>query len=200
MLEFDESTHTYTLDGKNLPSVTTILAACGMYDFDFVSDDTLNVAAERGTIIHRCIEWYESGTLDESSIDEELVGYFQSYLKTKEAGLLPVKPTQTEKKVYSQRFRYAGTLDQQFGDNWINDLKTGAPGAEHGLQLSAYWLAEHENMLVKPGYLTATYLHRDGAIADVIEYRYEPSIWLAVVTEYSWRVRNNKIRKRWSEK
>ena len=197
MLTFNEELHEYRLDGVVIPSVTTIISAVGLYEFDYVSSETLEVAAERGTIIHRCIEWHEQGPLDESSIDPELVGYFESYIKMKEAGLLPEKPDEIEKRVCSKRFRYAGTLDQKYAGNWINDIKTGMPGPEHGLQLSAYWLAEHEDMLTKPERLTGCYLHRDGSIGELIDYPYDPQTWLAVLTEYVWRKKNNKISKRW---
>ena len=197
MLTFNEELHEYRLDGVVIPSVTTIISAVGLYEFDYVSSETLEVAAERGTIIHRCIEWYEQGQLDESSIDPELVGYFESYLKMKEAGLLPARPVEIEKRVCSKRFRYAGTLDQKYELDWINDIKTGMPGPEHGLQLSAYWLAEHEDMLTKPERLTASYLHRDGSTGDLVDYPYDPQTWLAIRTEYEWRKKNNKISKRW---
>ena len=196
-LQFNEERHEYTLGGVVLPSVTTIISAVGLYDFDHVSAETLRIAAERGTIVHTCIELYELGELDESSIDPELAGYFESYLKMKEAGLLPERPSAIEKRIYSEKYKYAGTLDQMFADDWINDIKTGLPGAEHGLQLSAYWLALHENITDKPRRLTGTYLHRDGSCGDLIDYRYEPLPWLAVVTDYNWRVRNNKIKPRW---
>lgn len=196
-LIFDAESHTYTLGGVKLPSVTTVLSAVGLYDFDFVPAETLRIAAERGKIIHCCIEWYEQGELDESSIDPELAGYFESYLRMKDAGLLPDKPSAIEKRLYSAKYKYAGTLDQMFGSDWINDIKTTLPGAEHGLQLSAYWLAEHENMLIKPRRLTCSYLHRDGSCGDLVEYRYEPLAWLAVLTDYRWREANGKIKNRW---
>lgn len=196
-LQFNEETHTYTVGGVKLPSVTTIISAVGLYDFDHVSAETLAIAAERGTIVHTYVEWYEQGVLDESTIDPELAGYFESYLATKAAGLLPEKPMAIERRVYSEKYKYAGTLDQMFGGDWINDIKSGLPGAEHGLQLSAYWLAEHENVTDKPRRLTATYLHRDGSVGDVIDYRYEPLAWLSVLADYRWREKNGKIKKRW---
>ena len=197
MLTFNEELHEYRLDGVVIPSVTTIISAVGLYDFDYVSAETLAVAAERGTIIHRCIEWYAQGQRDESSIDPELVGYFLGSLNMKEAGLLPDRPVEIERRVCSKRFRYAGTLDQKYELDWINDLKTGLPGPEHGLQLSAYWLADYEDLLTKPKRLTGSYLHRDGSTGDLIDYPYDPQTWLAIRTEYEWRKKNNKISKRW---
>lgn len=197
MLTFDEELHEYRFNGVVIPSVTTIISAVGLYEFDHVAAETLDVAAARGKVVHRCIEWYELGTLDESSIDPELYGYFESYLATKAAGLLPERPESVEKRLFSRRFRYAGTLDQMFENDWINDIKTGLPGAEHGLQLSAYWLAEYEDINCRPSRLTGTYLNRDGSVGKVLDYPYEPLAWLAVLTDYKWRKANNKIKPRW---
>ena len=73
-LLFDEAAHRYTVNGQIIPSVTQIISAVGLYEFDFVNAETLAVAAERGRFVHSMIEWYEIGELDESSIDPELKG------------------------------------------------------------------------------------------------------------------------------
>ena len=80
VLQFDEAIHRYTVNGVIVPSVTQIITSVGLYEFDFVSSETLAIAAERGRIVHTYIEWYEKGILDESSIDPELQGYFDAYL------------------------------------------------------------------------------------------------------------------------
>lgn len=197
-LIFNEDRHEYSIGGKILPSVTTILSAVGMYDFDFVSAETLRIAAERGSIVHKYIELYEQDDLDESSIDPELQGYFESYLRMKDAKLLPDRPSAIEKRIFSAKYQYAGTLDQMYENDWINDIKTGLPGAEHGLQDTAYWLALHEqNLSDRPRKLTCSYLHRDGTCGDLVEYPYEPLQWLTVRSDYNWRLKNNKIKKRW---
>lgn len=195
-IEFNAEKHEYRLDGVVIPSVTTIISAVGLYDFDHVSRETLAVAAERGIIVHQCIEWYERGTLEISSIDPELRGYFNGYLSAKASEALPFDADQIEQIVWSERYRYAGTLDQLYGGDWINDIKTGAPGAEHGLQLSAYWLALHPDMKEKPRRLTCTYLTSGGGYS-VVDYPYEPLAWLAVLADYRWREVNNKIKPKW---
>ena len=69
-LMFDPQTHTYTLDGKDLISVTQLLAKHGLSpDYNGVNEDTLKASAERGTLIHKEIEDYikkgEIGFTDE---------------------------------------------------------------------------------------------------------------------------------------
>jgi hypothetical protein len=194
-LIFNEEKHEYSVSGRVIPSVTQIISSVGLYEFDYVSKQTLRIAAERGRIVHTYIEWYEQGILDESSIDPELAGYFQAYLAMKKQHNFS-KPESLEKRVYS-RLGYAGTLDMLLdGGTWIHDHKTGVKSPTHGLQLSAYWLAEHPNTADKPFKLTCGYYRQDGSF-ELVEYPYEPLIWIAVLTDYNWRKKHNLIKEIW---
>jgi hypothetical protein len=58
-LVFDKETHTYTLDGKALISVTQLMEKHGLSpNYNGVDEDTLKASAERGTLIHKEIENY----------------------------------------------------------------------------------------------------------------------------------------------
>ena len=197
-LQFDAAAHRYTVGGKIIPSVTQIISAVGLYEFDFVSKQTLAIAAERGRIVHTYIEWHEQGLLDEGSIDPDLAGYFNAYLAAKAAGEIPASPTAIERRVYSEKYQYAGTLDQMFGSKWIHDHKTGVESPTHGLQLSGYWLADHPDLRDKPDRLTCGYYRNDGSY-KIVEYPYEPLAWLAVVADFRWRLKNNCIKPIWAE-
>lgn len=177
MLEYNDERHEYRLDGVIIPSVTQVLSAAGLIDFDYVSREALEIATERGNIVHRIIELYELGTLDESSIDPALRGYFDGYLSVKAAGLLPARPDAIEEMVHSPLHRYAGRLDQRFGADWINDIKTGSQYKAHGLQLSGYWFAIQPDMRISPRRLTCTYLTADGG-GTVKDYQYDPLNWI----------------------
>ena len=195
-LLFNEELHQYSVDGRIIPSVTQIISAVGLYEFDFVSDETLAVAAERGRKVHTMIEYYEQGDLDASTLDQERRGYFDGYLSLKEAKLLPEKPTKIEWRGWSEKYGFAGCIDQVWGEDWINDHKTGSPSPVHGLQLSAYWMILHPDMTEKPRRLTCDYLTRGGE-GIIIDYPYEPLVWLAILADYKWRVKNGCIRNRW---
>ena len=196
VLQFDEAIHRYTVNGVIVPSVTQIITSVGLYEFDYVSSETLAIAAERGRIVHTYIEWYEKGILDESSIDPELQGYFDAYLSMKAAGEIPAKADLIEWRGFSEKYRYAGTLDMMFGEDWIHDHKTGVKSPVHGLQLSAYWLIRHPNMAEKPRRLTCGYYDKDGSY-ELVEYPYEPLVWVAVYADFKWRLKNNMIKARW---
>ena len=78
-LQFDPLTHTYTLDGKDLISVTQLMEKHGLSpNYNGVDEDTLKAKAERGTLIHNEIENYiKKG---EIGFTEE-VAQFVSYVR-----------------------------------------------------------------------------------------------------------------------
>ena len=78
-LVFDPQTHTYTLDGKDLISVTQLMEKHGLSpNYNGVDEETLKASAERGTLIHKEIENYiKKG---EIGFTEE-VAQFVSYVR-----------------------------------------------------------------------------------------------------------------------
>ena len=69
-IKFDETLHKYTVDGKEVISVTQLLQKHKITpSYDAVDKELLRVASERGTLIHEEVEkWIESG---ESGFTEE---------------------------------------------------------------------------------------------------------------------------------
>ena len=109
MIHFDPETHTYSLDGKKLPSVTEI---CGLLNnWGDINPAILMQAARRGTVVHEYCELVDYG-VDEDGIEcePELAGYVIAYMRF----LRDYKPLWecVEQKVYSEQFGYAGTLDR----------------------------------------------------------------------------------------
>lgn len=199
-LIFDAENHEYRVNGIVYPSVTQIMTGIGLYDLSHVPERVLRESAERGTIVHLLIEWHEKGILDERSIDPELRGYFDSYLRMKDAKLLPDHPSAIEEQLYSEKYGYAGTLDQMYEDDWINDLKTGVPDPGHSIQLSAYWLLKYGDITKKPRSLTCSYLHADGSCGDLVRYDCEMLTWVSMVVDYKWRAKNGKLKMRGGRK
>ena len=73
---FDEATHTYTLDGVVIPSVTEICApiTCGKYP----PVGVVQQAAARGTRVHELCALYDMDALPDE-IEAELVGYVKAW-------------------------------------------------------------------------------------------------------------------------
>lgn len=143
MLVFDEATHTYTVDGVVVPSVTQILSGACLYDFSMVAPDVLERKRQIGTAVHKAIELSLAGDLDEDWLPAAWAGYFRAWQKfVADTGITDADIGPGEGPMYHTGFRYAGTPDRQIylDKRWaVLDLKTTAelhPAV--GLQLAAY--------------------------------------------------------------
>ena len=124
---FEESTHTYTLDGIVIPSVTEICApiTCGKYP----PVGVVQQAAARGTRVHELCALYDMDALPDE-IEAELVGYVKAWA----AFCRDYKPVwrHIELPLYGEidpGQPFAGTIDR-IGDidgrTRVVDIKTAA--------------------------------------------------------------------------
>jgi len=141
-IQFDEATHTYTVDGKEIPGVTDILKTLGLSK-DYTGIDPFY--RDRGKAFHLAAEYYFKGTLDESTLDTVIVPYFDDFRKW-----LLLNPSifmsGVEKVFYSKEFNFCGTVDL-ITPNSIIDYKCSKshdPVAE--LQGALYKVLVEENM------------------------------------------------------
>lgn len=144
-LEFNEETHTYTVDGRVLPSVTEICSVADCGELAAMNPAVLAQAQLRGTLVHEYCEAIDNGyDPEELDIEPELVGYVRAYLSF----LRDYNPhwELIEYMGYSEVFGYAGTLDRAGiigGKKYIVDIKTTASPTritkiKWAMQLSAY--------------------------------------------------------------
>jgi len=203
-LTFDAKTHTYTLKGLPIPSVTQVIA--GTQDFLGVSEEVLEAARERGHRVHALTAMYDRGevTLRVSASrtrKEEVAPEIQAYLSAwiqfrKDADL---EPLVIEELLYSPRYRFAGTVDRVGllqGSPVILDIKTAAsPGRLHpavGLQLAAYQQAYNEGHPPrKVASRLAVQLRPDGkyTLTQYVD-KADFSVFLACLTLHNWRLRH----------
>lgn len=82
VLNFDSSTHTYTIGGRSVPSVTEIVGLLTAQRYDSGTNQAvMRQAAQRGTLVHECTELIDYGIpLDEIEIVPELAPYVQAYV------------------------------------------------------------------------------------------------------------------------
>jgi hypothetical protein len=140
MIQFDQETHTYNLNGERLPSVTQILKP--LYDFSAVPPDVLRRAAEFGTAVHKAVELYLKDDLDEQSLDPALVGpltAFKVFLMDHPA-LAEQQPI-IEIPIYHKRLKYAGTPDLVYPYDDIDIKSRPFSESTDPLQLAAYGAA-----------------------------------------------------------
>ena len=76
-IKFDENLHKYTVDGKEVISVTQLLQKHKITpSYDAVDKELLRVASERGTLIHEEVEkWIKEGDNGFTEESEKICDY-----------------------------------------------------------------------------------------------------------------------------
>ncbi len=147
-LSFDPDTHTYTLRGQVVPSVTQVLGV--LNDFSAVPWAVLEAARRRGQAVHEAVELLLQGRLDRASLDPAIVPYVESFEQfALDTGF---EPLITELRVAGPNF--AGTLDAlgktrriRRGSGALFDWKTSlALPSSVGPQLAAYQQAYRDTL------------------------------------------------------
>jgi hypothetical protein len=168
-IQFDEPSHTYTLDGKPVSSVTRIIELA--HDFRFVKQADLDRASDAGKKVHKTIELAEQGRLNEDTLHPFLANHLKWWRKFKDD--FKFDPIAFEVRVASRKFQYAGTLDvhglllprTDFDevDALLLDVKTGLEYPAHKLQTAGYANAGVEMGILPENIKRAClYLSEDG--------------------------------------
>ena len=168
-LEFDESTHTYFVDGKKVESVTQLINRLFPDKYADIPEGVLKRASERGTQVHKAIEAYCKG-FDDGSNEVMDFKFLQSHYKFKAIeNELPVIIDLNGKT-------YAGTLDMilktnsEFGYEYsIADIKTTSTLDKNYLayQLNLYRLGA---MYCYDYDITALYgIHINGKVRKLVK-------------------------------
>lgn len=148
-LEYDDASHRYYADGKEFPSVTTILNAAGLIT-DFCKQDS---AADRGRAVHEFTACDDMNPLDLGNVPEALRGYLQAWRKYRiDTGFAP---DLIEYRVDNLVHGYSGRFDRMGTRRGTKlpvllDIKTSIAGqipSYARLQLAAYALAYAPNRL-----------------------------------------------------
>lgn len=188
-LQFDAETHTYTLDGVKLTSVTQALQAAGLVDLHGTPEQ-IGYAADLGTAAHIATELDDLGTLDEGTVAEEVWPYLRAWRKFRaEAGFVP---EHIELRLHHPAMLYAGTIDRigsLRSHRALIDIKTGAPRRTTGLQLAAYAEMAVIHGVARRGIRRyACHLTKDEAYT-LVPYT-DPrdlSVFMAALTLTAWR-------------
>lgn len=137
---FDESTHTYSLLGKTIPSATQVISAFNR-SYDNVPEFVLKRKAQIGTEVHDASCLIELGIQPDET--EQTAPYLAGYCQY----LHDYKPEpvlmETRYIAFVDGIPYGMTLDRLTvinGEYWIDDLKTSAKPHTKiwGLQLAGY--------------------------------------------------------------
>ncbi len=109
MLTFDEENHIYRFNNEIVPNVTLILKE--LSDFSGIPHWVLKNKADLGTEFHRIIKLHFLDDLLYDTIDERLVPAFNTFLKWAAPRLDEFRKSIFEKKIFSEKMRFAGTCD-----------------------------------------------------------------------------------------
>jgi hypothetical protein len=111
------------------------------------TDKIMREAGRVGTVVHGLVEDYLKGKEIPTQNDKRVVNCWNLFLKWWENQ--EYEPIEIEKKLYCQKYNYAGTLDLVVKDKKkklvLIDIKTSNQiSFDYYLQLNAYWFAYEE--------------------------------------------------------
>ena len=75
-VDFDPATHTYTSEGRRVPSVTQCIDR--LNDYSMVPADLLERKRELGTAVHQATALYDQDDLDWGSVADEVYPYLEA--------------------------------------------------------------------------------------------------------------------------
>ena len=189
-LTFNKELHKYEFNGVPVPSVTQVLASVGLIDLSMVPANILNEACEFGSLVHKATELYDHGRLKLDGLDPEInhcVTAWLQFVKDFDVQILEI-----ELRVYSNRFKYAGTLDRiaVIKDRlYIIDLKTGAKQKAYMAQTAAYALAYREMTGTRAIKRASVYLDGEKYKFDPHENKEDESVFLSALAVHNYKRR-----------
>ena len=121
-LLFFDSTHTYTVDGEEFPSVSEISRFASREVYGDINQYTLDNACSRGSAVHKATEILDK--YNSVECDEDIVPYVQAYVQfRKDFGIKDY--AYIEKPLANEELKYAGTIDRiyQVDETFATALK-----------------------------------------------------------------------------
>lgn len=153
---FDEATHSYLVDGKKLPGVTTILKVVNPDQYAGIAEDVLQRASERGSNSHHMVALEVRDRLDLAALTGHLVPNYDAW--TQFCFDFGFRCEYSELVLVSRKYGYCGIIDmigqlpkhKRKPGRWQVDLKfTAAEPHLVGPQTAGYNIAACETI---PGY------------------------------------------------
>lgn len=160
------------------PRVTEIIRAVGLGK-DFTGIDPFY--RDRGTAVHKCIELYLAGNLDESSIDPNCQPYFDGFLKW----WAEYKTDTFTSELHLENDDYQGTLDLVTGIDDCQQIWDFKCSKSHD-RVAEVQGAGYKNLLETGEPFRIVQLPGDGSF-KVIEYESPIALWDATWTLYQWK-------------
>ena len=144
--EYDDSTHTYKVDGEIVQSVTQLLNRKFGHKYDDIPKDVLKKAQEKGTKVHLAVECYCKG-FDDGSKEVRNFKFLKKYFKfdVKE-NELPIVLNLGGKTYAGSRFLSDQIKSHGFRKIYRAVVEGKLTGEE---RLRGYWAKDEKNNLVR---------------------------------------------------
>lgn len=143
--QFIPESHTYLENGRVVPSVTQILERAGLVCYSHIPTEILEHKAEIGTAAHAACHYHDEGDLNESTIDEEVIGYLEGWKKFRRESDFVPKLIEYRGVAEVDGMRYGFTLDRAGilqGKSHLIEIKcTAGVEISWGPQTAAYEMA-----------------------------------------------------------
>ncbi len=155
--------HRYLLDGKPIDGLTSTIAEAGLVRG---CDPWYG---ERGSALHLATEFYDRGTLDESTVDPQIEGYLASWKRFRQDQ--NYTPTHIEYITYYPELMVGTKIDRLPGPL---DLKSGSPEPWHILQIAIHYktLIAHNLYDYSKDIPVDVYLDPDGGPPKIKQYNH----------------------------
>ena len=120
ILEFDEETHTYWVNGEEKKSVTQVLKMKFAHKYDGVDEATLKKAAEKGSWVHETIEVYEKYGIASNEVQE-----FRDYMFLKKFFKFEVRENEIPIILKYKDLTVCGRIDLVLQEDQVYGPTTG---------------------------------------------------------------------------
>lgn len=139
-VHFDEETHTYTVDGRVVPSVTQVIQEAGLFDTTFLTDE----GRIRGSKVAIMTDLHDRGELDESRVEDGLRGYLDAWKEFLRKTAFKI--LEREEPKFNATMAYCGTPDiygvfrchRDSDGSAVIDIKSGNVMPHYSIQTVGY--------------------------------------------------------------
>jgi hypothetical protein len=189
-IEFDAGAHTYRLNGRAVPGVTSVLEPLQM--LDGIPWEVLEHARVRGQHVHEACHLHNLGGLEWDSLEDEVAGYVRGYLKFLAESSFVVLASET--RVGSPKYGFCGTLDLYGllkGPTQIDIKTTATLPRTVGPQTAAYKQAHEETTGQKTKRRSCLHLKADGTyrLVELTDGKgvQDFTVFLSALNLHRWR-------------
>jgi hypothetical protein len=184
-LTFDEASHTYAMNGRPIPGVTSVISGAGLMGFHISSTE----AMERGRAVHMICELFDKGELDPDKVPGNLRGYLDAWIKFRiEANVSHIE--WCAETVYAHLYGYAGRIDRlaSFRNKpleYVLDIKSGQPAPWHRIQTAGYEQLRGPKNPIR----YCVYLRPNGTfkLVEHDNYQDDVAVFNAALTIQAWK-------------